>query len=83
MKLLDVMVNKHSMFQYTVALYIVKTDKTQIVVKKVKQGVFVLLNVVHIYPVGWLKLCVVGGMDFICFKIYKQILYLNRKYLCY
>ena len=78
------MVNtKYSLFQYRVALYIVKTDRTQIVVKKVKQSVFVLFNAVYIYPVGWVKLCVVGRMDFICFKIYKQTLYLNSEYLCY
>jgi len=65
--------NKYSLFQYIVALYIVKTDKIQIVVRKVKQGVFVLLNAVHIHPVGWVKLCVVGGINF--FLIYKQILY--------
>jgi hypothetical protein len=28
----------------------------QIAVKKVKQGVFVLLNAVHNHPVGWIKL---------------------------
>jgi hypothetical protein len=64
----DVMVNNmYSLFQHSVALYIGKTGKIRIVVKKVKQGVFVLLNAVHIYPVGWVKLCVVGGMDFIFF----------------
>jgi len=60
---------------------IIKTDKTQIVVKIVKEGVFVFLNAIHIYTFGWVTLCVVGGMDFICFKIHKQTLYLNREYL--
>jgi len=72
-KPLDIMVNnKYSLFQHSVALYIIKTDKAQIVVKKVKQVVFILLNAVHIHPTGWLKLCVVGGMDFVLKYINKH-----------
>jgi len=34
--------------------YIDKTDKIQIVLKQVRQGVFVLLNEVYRHPIKWI-----------------------------
>jgi len=40
-------------------LYIIKTDKIHVVLRHVKQEVFVLLSVVYMHPFKWIQLCVV------------------------
>jgi len=43
-------------------IYIIKTDKIHVVLRHVKQGVFVLLSVVYMHLFKWLQVWVVGRL---------------------
>jgi hypothetical protein len=45
----------YCLLQYCVGLYIIQTDKIHVVLRHVKQGVFVLLSVVYMHPFKWMQ----------------------------